>query len=329
MNSAHAKVARSSEPQPSRPRESAPPIDVLVVDDDRSTRRGLKSSIQLLNYPVRVASNGRDALVEYELRPAAIVLTDWSMPQMTGIELCVALKRLEPQPHVVMMTGNDGRARLLEALRAGADEFISKPVDLEELEVRLLAAARMVSAQRALSRRNDALRCESERAFRVARTDPLTTMANRLRMDEDLARAISDATRYGRRYCIAICDIDYFKRYNDRNGHLAGDAALRLVAETLRDGVRSSDTVYRFGGEEFLILFPEQSPEEVAIAMDRIRARVRALAIDNASVSESGVLTISAGVAELVGGRREEWLAQADTALYRAKGEGRDRIALG
>jgi diguanylate cyclase (GGDEF)-like protein len=255
-------------------------------------------------------------------------MTDWSMPGMTGLELCVDVKRLDPQPHVVMMTGFDGRRRFLEALRAGADEFISKPVDLEELEVRLMAAARTVNAERTLRRRNATLRRESEHEFRIARTDTLTAIPNRLRMDEDLDRAISAATRYGRHHCIAICDIDYFKRYNDRNGHLAGDIALRRVAAALRDGVRTSDTVYRYGGEEFLILFPEQSLGEVAIAMERIRASVQALGIDNAPVSESRVLTISAGVAQLGQGGKEDWLVRADAALYRAKDAGRNRVAL-
>ena len=318
---------------PERPRfrsaEPAQRVDVLVVDDDDDDRAAVETAIESLGYPVRVARSGAEALLLQERRPAAIVLTDWSMPGMTGLELCLALKRLEPQPHVVMMTGFDERARLLDALRAGADEFISKPLSLDELEVRLLAAARMVNAQRALRRNNEILRHESEREFRVARTDALTHVPNRLRMDEDLTRAIGDAARYGRRYCVAICDIDHFKRYNDRNGHLAGDVALQRVAAALRDGVRSSDTVYRFGGEEFLILFPEQSPEEVAIAVDRIRATVKSLGIENAPLSGSGLLTFSAGIAELNGRRKDEWLMQADAALYRAKAEGRDRVAIG
>jgi two-component system cell cycle response regulator len=328
LSAAGQKAAASSERRV-RSAEPTQPIDVLIVDDDDDTGRTLEDAIQSLGYPARYARSGMQALAEHESRPAAIVLTDWTMPGMTGLELCVALKRFEPQPHVVMMTAFDERARLLDALRAGADEFIGKPLSLDELEVRLLAAARMVNAQRALRHTNEALRHASEHEFRVARTDPLTLIPNRLRMDEDLARAIGDAARYGRRYCIAICDIDHFKRYNDRNGHLAGDVALRQVAAALRDGVRSSDTVYRFGGEEFLILFPEQSPEEVAIAVDRIRASVRALAIENAPVSESGYLTISAGIAELDGLRKNEWLLKADTALYRAKDEGRDRVAIG
>jgi diguanylate cyclase (GGDEF)-like protein len=306
----------------------APAIDVLVVDDDEDDRATLESTIQSLGYPVRLAASGPEALAEHRRRPAAIVLTDWSMPGMTGLELCVALKHLEPQPHVVMITGFDERARLLDALRAGADEFIGKPLSLDELEVRLLAAARLVSTQRVLKRTNEALRHESEREFRVARTDPLTLVPNRLRMDEDLARVIDDAARYGRRYSIAICDIDYFKNYNDRNGHLAGDVALQRVAAALRDGVRASDTVYRFGGEEFLLLFPEQSPEEVAVALDRVRASIRALAIENPA-ARGGYLTISAGIAALEGGGKEEWLLKADTALYRAKREGRNRTAIG
>ena len=317
-----------SERSRARPAEIAPTIDVLIVNDDDDARKALASAVRSFGYPVRVTSSATDALAEWERQPAAIVLTDWTMPEMTGLELCVALKRLEPQPHVVMMTGFDGRARLLEALRAGADEFISKPVNLEELEVRLIAAARTVNAERALRRRNATLRYESEREFVVARTDALTAIPNRLRMDEDLARAISDAARYGRHYCIAICDIDYFKRYNDRNGHLAGDVALQQVAAALRDGVRATDTVYRYGGEEFLILFPEQTLSEVAVAMERIRASVQALSLANAPVSESGVLTISAGVAELREPNREDWLLRADGALYRAKAAGRNRVIL-
>jgi diguanylate cyclase (GGDEF)-like protein len=308
--------------------EPARSIDILVVDDDEDDCAALDGAIESLGYPVRVARTGAEALAEHKSRPAAIVLTDWSMPGMTGLELCIALKRLDPQPHVLVMTGFDERARLLDALRAGADEFIGKPLSLDELEVRLLAAARLVSTQRALERSNEALRSESQYEFRVARTDPLTRIPNRRRMDEDLARAIDEAARYGRKYSIAICDIDFFKRYNDRFGHLAGDVALQRVASALRDGVRSSDTVYRFGGEEFVILFPEQSPDEVKIALDRVRASVKALGLENAPVSPSGLLTLSAGVAELAGRSKDDWLFHADRALYRAKGEGRDRVAI-
>jgi diguanylate cyclase (GGDEF)-like protein len=228
------------------------------------------------------------------------------------------------------MSGHDGRERLLHALRAGADEYLAKPLDLDELEVRLLASARMVNARRALERQKKDVERESELRFEAARTDPLTAIPNRLRMDEDLARALGEAARYRRRYCIAMCDIDHFKQYNDAHGHLSGDAALQRIAETLRDSVRTSDTVYRFGGEEFVILFPEQSAHEVAEALDRIRQRIEALGIENRTPGATdAVLTISAGVAELETSSKEEWLARADVALYRSKAEGRNRVTIG
>jgi diguanylate cyclase (GGDEF)-like protein len=295
-------------------------VDVLVVDDDEDEGETLAGAVEALGYPVRVATSAREALAQHRKRPAAIVLTDWTMPEITGLELCVALKRLPSPPNVVVMSGYHERERLLHALRAGADEFLGKPIDLDELEVRLLASARLVNATRALERQKADLQEESERRYQAARTDPLTTIPNRLRMEEDLARALDEAARYGRRYSMAICDVDHFKRYNDTHGHLNGDTALQRIAVTLRDGVRASDTVYRFGGEEFVLLFPEQSARDVAEAVERIRAQVEEAA---------GGLTISAGVAELRGTDKAEWLARADAALYRSKGAGRNRVTIG
>jgi diguanylate cyclase (GGDEF)-like protein len=304
------------------PQPSAAILDVLVVEDEEVQCTALVAVVKTFGYQVRSARNGREALASYKRQPAAIVLTDWSMPEMTGLELCVALKELPSPPHVVVMSAHEGRARLLHALRAGADEFIAKPIDLDELEVRLLASARMVKATLALER-------QSEDRLIVARTDPLTTIANRRRMDEDLARAVDEAARYGRRYCLALCDVDHFKRYNDQHGHLLGDTALQRIAVVLRDSVRASDTVYRYGGEEFLVLFPQQSPAEVAEAMERVRAAVEALGIENAEPgSPHAVLTISTGIAELAGRDAATSLGRADAALYRSKADGRNRITL-
>jgi two-component system chemotaxis response regulator CheY len=302
-------------------------VDVLVVEDEEAQREAVVAAVRALGYPVRSAPDARAALQEHECRPAAIVLTDWSMPGVTGLDLCVALKRLPSPPHVVLMSGYRERERLLHALRAGADEFIAKPIDLEELEVRLLASTRMVNATRALERQKREVEWESARRFEIARTDPLTAIPNRRRMDEDLSRARDEATRYGRRYCLALCDIDHFKRYNDQHGHLNGDTALQRVAVLLRDGVRASDTVYRYGGEEFVVLFPEQSAKDVAEALDRVRAALQSMAIDNRGPgAPDAVLTISAGVAEIAGSGVVEWLARADAALYRAKAAGRNRV---
>jgi diguanylate cyclase (GGDEF)-like protein len=304
-------------------------VDVLVAEDEEAQRSAIVGAVRALGYPVRSAPDGRAALDEYQRRPAAIVLTDWSMPEMTGLDLCVALKRLPSPPHVVVMSGHHERERLLHALRAGADEFIAKPIDLEELEVRLLASARMVNATRAVERQKREVERESARRFEIARTDPLTAIPNRRRMDEDLARARDEATRYGRRYCLAMCDVDHFKRYNDQHGHLNGDTTLQRIAVLLRDGVRASDTVYRYGGEEFVVLFPEQSAKDVSDALERVRGALVAMAIENRGPGvPDAVLTLSAGVAEMAASSVAEWLARADTALYAAKAGGRNRVTI-
>jgi len=211
-------------------------------------------------------------------------------------------------------------------MRAGADDFLRKPIDFDELEVRLIAASRLVRAQHALAERNRALEHHSEHSFRVARTDPLTMVANRLRLNEDLEQFAANAVRYGHRYSAAICDVDAFKPYNDRYGHLAGDVALQQIATALRDAVRSGDTVYRYGGEEFVIVLPEQAAKDAAHAIERVRAAVEALAIPHPGASPAGVLTVSAGIAELQGGAWEDWLARADAALYEAKRAGRNCV---
>src|SRR5437773_7331197 len=147
-----------------------------------------------------------------------------------------------------------GRAHLLEGLRAGADDYLTKPVDVEELGLRLSSAARVVAYQRELAESNAALRETSEVSFEAARIDPLTNVANRLRLSEDLEMFRSHAERYGHRFCVALCDIDVFKKYNDTNGHLAGDDVLRRVAASIRGALRQGDNLYRYGGEEFLVI---------------------------------------------------------------------------
>lgn len=137
----------------------AAPIDILVVDDEASARDAMRRALEALEYPCRVAASAVEALAELERRPAAIVLTDWSMPGgMSGLELCVALRQREPHPYVIVATGFPEEARALEGMRDSADDFLSKPVDLDDLESRLAAATRLIRAVRLVSRVNDRLR---------------------------------------------------------------------------------------------------------------------------------------------------------------------------
>lgn len=168
----------------------------------------------------------------------------------------------------------------------------------------------------------------NKRLFNEARIDSLTKLHTRLKLSEDLAELWADAERYGDPYCAVMCDVDRFKEFNDRHGHVAGDEVLRSVARVLIEGCRAGDRVYRYGGEEFLLILRVASTAEAATVAERHRAAVEALAIRHGA-SEAGIVTVSMGVAPLWSGRYrhpEAWIEQADAALYRAKRSGRNRI---
>ncbi len=261
---------------------------------------------------------------------ADVILSDWQMPRMDGIELCRRTRVNDgegPYTYFVFMTHFGDKEHFIRGMEAGADDYHTKPVDLDELRARLTSAERVVSLYRKLAEQNATLRRDSQASFRIARLDPLTQVSNRLSMDEDLKVLWARAKRYGRRYSIAISDIDRFKAYNDRFGHLAGDDVLRRIAQTIRGQLRRSDGLYRYGGEEFVALLPEQSLAEAEKAMNRVRVAAERLAIP--AGDEATVVTISVGIAELDRERDhspEDWLRRADAALYRAKSGGRDRV---
>jgi diguanylate cyclase (GGDEF)-like protein len=184
----------------------------------------------------------------------------------------------------------------------------------------------VIALYRDLAGKNAALRRDSQASFRAARLDALTQVSNRFCMEEDLRVLWSRATRYSHRCSIAIGDIDRFKQHNDRFGHVAADGVLRRMAQAIRDGLREGDSVYRYGGEEFVVVLPDQGLAEATAALDRVRA-----AVERLSVGE-GAVTISFGVAQLDRLRDaslEEWLERADAALYRAKEGGRNRVETG
>ena len=165
--------------------------------------------------------------------------------------------------------------------------------------------------------------------FALARRDPLTHLGNRLRLHEDLKILNAQAERYVRGYCVILCDIDCFKPYNDTYGHLAGDEVLKQVAEVISGNLRGGDTAYRYGGEEFLTILPEQTLESAAPAAERLRRSVEGLAITHETRTPPGVVTISVGLATISRGEKrsfEELLKEADDALYAAKEAGRNQV---
>lgn len=306
------------------------PLRVLVVEDDEPSRRGLEKAVRLLGHDCRSAKDGLEAWEMHEADRADVILSDWRMPRMDGLELCRRVRAGDGEgayTYFVFMTRFGDKEHFLRGMEAGADDYHGSPFDIDELQARLVSAGRVIPLYRRLAEKTSDLRRDSQISFRMARVDALTGIGNRLRMDEDLRVLWSQTKRYTRPCSAGLCDIDEFKAYNDHFGHIAGDEVLRQVAQTLRKALRQGDGLYRYGGEEFLAVLPEQSLDEAARAMERLRSDVERLAIP--TVGERRVVTISIGVAELDTAHDatpDDWLRRTDSSLYRAKRGGRNRV---
>jgi two-component system chemotaxis response regulator CheY len=301
---------------------------ILVADDDPGSRLVAMSVVQSLGHEGVAAADGEQAWSLFGTERPQMIVTDFLMPGLDGVELCRAVRAAEEEDprhgytYLVLITGATEPEDVLAGMEAGADDYIPKPLDPFQLQTKLLAAHRVTGLHAQLAQTRDLL-------ARQAWTDSLTGLGNRQRLGEDLAGVDASSRRYGRPYSLAIVDVDHFKTYNDTYGHLAGDRALRAVAGVLATGLRASDRVYRWGGEEFLVVLPEQDLTGAAVVVDRLRRAVRDLAIEHRAAPRHGVLTVSVGLTCWLPGRTatvDQLFAEADGALYAAKAGGRDAV---
>jgi diguanylate cyclase (GGDEF)-like protein len=288
-------------------------MHILIADDDPGTRLVVAAAVERLGHECTIAEDGAQASKRFLEVAPDVVITDWEMPEMDGAELTRRIRSQDdvPYPYVIVLTARADQDQALSTMEAGADDIVFKPLRREELERMLVGAARVTALHR--------------RLHRDARQDALTGLGNRHRLAEDLAAMQARAERYGHRWCVALLDLDWFKGYNDGAGHVEGDALLRRVGAALSGTARGGDTIYRYGGEEFLVLLPEQTLETAALAAERLRAVVEGLAVPH---PDGGVVTISVGVAGPAEGADDpdELVGRADAALYAAKAAGRNRV---
>ena len=309
---------------------------VIIVDDDPGTLVLLAEHLRVAGYEPVVADTGQEALEHVRLGRARMVISDWLMPQMSGLELCQAI-RSEPSlgcVYFIMLTIMSDHPHLLEAFEAGVDDFMSKPPQQEELLARLRVGVRMLEVQDKL--RQDAARMvelnqqlvtSNERLQQAAMTDELTGLPNRRYAMKRLAEEWAASERSGVPLTCAMVDVDRFKSINDEYGHDVGDAVMRQVGSTLCEVVRGSDVVCRIGGDEFLIVFPHQNAEKAIIGANRCRETIA-----NSRIEEGRLgfpVTISVGVADLtLSGisTADDLLKACDVALYAAKRTGRNAV---
>lgn len=308
-------------------------MNVLIAEDDPASLRLLEKAVNGFGHDVALAANGDEAWEQFTTGDFAFVITDWIMPGLDGLELCRRIREsVRPNYiYIIMVTSRSEQEDFLTGMSAGADDFIIKPIGLRELQVRMRAAERILKLQQELRDKNQQLEVMNLRLQHISRIDALMQLGNRLAFEEKISEFHQNALRYGRPYGVVMCDVDHFKRYNDGQGHVAGDEALRRIAQAIKSSLRSSDGAYRYGGEEIVALLPEQSSQESLRTAQRLRAAVEALALPRSVPSPVTCMTISCGASACPGDGNaphawETVIEWADQALYRAKALGRNRV---
>jgi two-component system, cell cycle response regulator len=301
---------------------SSQPFKVLAVDDSAIYRKLVEQPLSAEGCTLSFAKNGREALDLFAKHQPDLVITDWNMPDVEGVELCKHIRRDFPDRYcyLIRLTSNNGKDKIVEGLRAGADDYLTKPFHSGELVARLEVGRRFVELHRQIQAKN-------RRLEEMALTDALTGLPNRRAIDVWAPRELSAAARHDFPFWAVMADLDFFKKINDIYGHDAGDTALKTFAEILTSQTRESDMCARLGGEEFLVMMTHADKEGTKTAVERIRKQFEGMKF--AFGNHTMTATASFGIAGFRGTKPPDWnalVARADTALYAAKHNGRNRI---
>jgi diguanylate cyclase (GGDEF)-like protein len=291
-------------------------LRVLIAEDDAIARLVLEDRLAQWGYDVIAVEDGLQAkeALEKDNCPCLAIL-DWVMPEIDGLELCrIVRKQFEkPYIYILLLTAKNQKKDLVEAMEAGADDFISKPPDMNELRMRLRAGKRIITLQKEL--------------LHQTTHDSLTGLLNRFAIMKMLEKEMNRAIRNGNPLSIAMADLDNFKQINDTWGHQAGDTVLGEVAQRMELSLRSYDAVGRYGGEEFLLIFPECNKNNAILIAEKVR-----LAISTKQVAiPDGTLPVTASIGittinPVKGDYIDAMVKIADRALYMAKENGRNRL---
>ena len=296
---------------------------VMIAEDDAMSRTILRNWLENWGYEVTVAEDGATAwkILQQEHPPELLIL-DWVMPEIDGMELCRRIRERQqgPYQYILLVTTRNEKQDIVKGLDAGADDYLTKPLDRSELQARLRVGKRILTLQRGLIETREELRFQ-------ATHDALTGILNRGTILDLLHRELERAIRSKSATGLLMLDLDHFKLVNDTYGHLAGDVVLKEVARRMSQVVRAYDLVARYGGEEFLIVLPGCDKDQLQECAERIR-----LSIASAPVIPALELSITASIGAVVArldmAAEMEILAAADVALYEAKASGRNRAVL-
>ena len=296
--------------------------EILVVDDSPVYRKLIEQILSGGVYSLSFACSGSEALKAYHQNSPDIVITDWILPDFSGLELCQHIRadKTSAYTYVILMTSNTEKDGVVKGLEAGADDYLVKPFDSNEMLARIGVGRRIIDLHRQLER-------ESAELEEAARTDSLTGLPNRREIEECTSKQLKGASRHGFPLWVVLGDLDSFKEINDSFGHAAGDIVLRTFADTLKKGTRDSDMCGRLGGDEFLLVISHVSAENVDMAVNRFREQFSMLSFP--FVGRSVSVTATFGIAGSERGDLKDFDAlvrKADEMLYEAKRAGRNCV---
>lgn len=291
---------------------------LLVIDDDEDIRSLLKDLLEESNYTVDTATCGEQALQMVQYSSYDLVITDLRMQGMQGLEVIREVRKIDPSIDVIVMTGYASVDSAVESMKAGAVDYITKPLNTDQ--IRLVV-------KKNIERRNFQ-RLASEREFYkiLSSIDGLTELYNYRYFHQHLQMELEREKRYGRPLSLVMLDIDNFKDYNDRYGHPVGDLVLKNLASILKNTTRGCDVICRYGGEEFTIILPETGKEEASIVCERIRQEVEKTNMHDGEGNAIGNIRITIGLASfpIDADDKNGLIEQADKALFQGKEAGKN-----
>ncbi len=297
-------------------------MKLLIADDSKLSRTMLQSITKPWGYDVIIAEDGQQAWdIMQQENPPELLLLDWEMPNLNGVEVCERAIAQNPQspPYVLLLTSRTSSNDIVEGLSRGANDYVAKPFDSDELKVRLQVGKRMIEIQNKL---NDTL----AEVTLLASHDALTGIFNRRAIMEAIPREMKRVERLKQVLCIGMCDIDHFKKINDTYGHLVGDKVIIEVTKRMQHALRDYDLIGRYGGEEFVVITPIDQVDATVVYQRVCDNISRTPFIIDEHVID---VTISCGVSVYHDDDKDDEslvLARADKALYQAKEAGRNRV---
>ena len=312
------------EREPSKIDAPGADIQVLVVDDSPVYRKLVEHALEGGPYSLLFAKSGREAMELFSRYLPDIVITDWMMPDLSGLDIC---QRLRTDMHrgytyIILLTSIAEKDNVVKGLAAGADDYLTKPFDPGELLARIGVGRRIIDLHRQIDAKNKLLE-------EMAHSDPLTGLPNRRAIEDWAGRQLRGAARHGFPYWVVLADMDSFKSINDTYGHIGGDTLLQRFAEILKSVIRASDICGRLGGDEFILVITHVEAEDIEKTVERFREKLISQQFEVGDQKVS--ITASFGVAGFHGKEIVDFntlVRRADKALYAAKNAGRNQVKM-